>query len=115
MDEVSHKQIYDRLVAVESKVDKIDSQTVEVVSAFENAKGAFIALDWLARFSGAYQMSNGLEKYLSDTLDANDMGLSKYYCPVCKRNLPVLAGVITHDKIPHGGVTSCPLPFEKTV
>ena len=48
-------------------------------------------------------MSNGLEKYLSDTLDANDMGLSKYYCPVCKRNLPVLAGVITHDKIPHGG------------
>jgi hypothetical protein len=34
-------------------------------------------------------MSNGLEKYLSDTLDANSMGLSKYYCPVCKRNLPV--------------------------
>jgi len=46
-------------------------------------------------------MSNGLEKYLSDTLDANSMGLSKYYCPVCKRNLPVLAGVITHDKLPH--------------
>ena len=46
-------------------------------------------------------MSNGLETYLRDTLDANDMGLSKYYCPVCKRNLPVLAGVITHDKLPH--------------
>ena len=52
MDEVSHKQIYDRLVAVESKVDKIDHQTEEVVSAFQNAKGAFIALDWLAKFSG---------------------------------------------------------------
>jgi hypothetical protein len=52
MEEVSHKQIYDRLVAVESKVDKIDTQTAEVVSAFQNAKGAFIALDWLARFSG---------------------------------------------------------------
>jgi hypothetical protein len=52
MEEVSHKDIYDRLVAVESKVDKIDSQTAEVVSAFQNAKGAFIALDWLARFSG---------------------------------------------------------------
>lgn len=52
MEEVSHKQIYDRLVAVESKVDKIDKQTAEVVSAFQNAKGAFIALDWLARFSG---------------------------------------------------------------
>jgi len=52
MEEVSHKQIYDRLVAVEQKVDKIDNQTAEVVSAFQNAKGAFIALDWLARFSG---------------------------------------------------------------
>ena len=52
MEEVSHKDIYDRLVAVESKVDKIDNNTQEVVSAFQNAKGAFIALDWLARFSG---------------------------------------------------------------
>jgi hypothetical protein len=52
MDEVSHKDIYDRLVAVESKVDKIDAQTTEVVSAFQNAKGAFIALDWLSRFAG---------------------------------------------------------------
>ena len=46
-EEVSHKDIYDRLVAVESKVDKIDHQTTEVVSAFQSAKGAFIALDWL--------------------------------------------------------------------
>ena len=52
MEEVSHKQIYDRLVAVESKVDKIDNNTQEVVSAFQNAKGAFIALDWLSRFAG---------------------------------------------------------------
>jgi hypothetical protein len=51
MQEISQKQIYDRLVAVESKVDKIDTNTAEVVSAFQNAKGAFIALDWLARFS----------------------------------------------------------------
>jgi len=52
MEEVSHKQIYDRLVAVEAKVDKIDTQTAEVVSAFQSAKGAFIALDWLSRFAG---------------------------------------------------------------
>lgn len=52
MEDVSHKQIYDRLVAVESKVDNIDQNTKEVVTAFQNAKGAFIALDWLARFSG---------------------------------------------------------------
>lgn len=51
-EEVSHKDIYDRLVAVESKVDKIDHNTAEVVTAFQNAKGAFIALDWLAKFSG---------------------------------------------------------------
>jgi len=52
MDEVSHKDIYDRLVAVEQKVDKIDTNTQEVVYAFQNAKGAFIALDWLSRFAG---------------------------------------------------------------
>ena len=52
MEEVSHKDIYDRLVAVESKVDKIDENTIEVVAAFQNAKGAFIALDWLSRFAG---------------------------------------------------------------
>lgn len=52
MEEVSHKQIYDRLVAVESKVDKIESQTAEVVSAFQSAKGAFIALNWLSKFAG---------------------------------------------------------------
>jgi len=52
MEEISHKDIYDRLVAVESKVDKIDSQTAEVVVAFQSAKGAFIALDWLSRCAG---------------------------------------------------------------
>ena len=52
MEDVTHKQIYDRLVAVEAKVDSIDHNTAEVVTAFQNAKGAFIALDWLARFSG---------------------------------------------------------------
>jgi hypothetical protein len=52
MEEVSHKDIYDRLVAVETKVDKIDNNTVEVVAAFQNAKGAFIALDWLSKFAG---------------------------------------------------------------
>jgi len=52
MEEVSHKDIYDRLVAVESKVDHIDKQTAEVVQAFASAKGAFIALDWLSKFAG---------------------------------------------------------------
>jgi hypothetical protein len=52
MEDVTQKQIYERLVAVENKVDKIDAQTKEVVVAFQSAKGAFIALDWLSRFAG---------------------------------------------------------------
>jgi hypothetical protein len=49
MEEVSHKQIYDRLVAVESKVDHLDKKTDDVVSAFNAAKGAFLVLDWIGR------------------------------------------------------------------
>jgi hypothetical protein len=35
MEEVSHKQIYDRLVAVEKKVDHIDQNTAGMVVAFQ--------------------------------------------------------------------------------
>jgi hypothetical protein len=49
MEEVSHKQIYDRLVAVETKVDRINSNTADVVGAFKAAQGAFIVLEWLAK------------------------------------------------------------------
>lgn len=48
-EEVTHKEIYDRLVAVETKVDRIDSNTADVVSAFKAAQGAFIVLEWLAK------------------------------------------------------------------
>ena len=49
MEEVSHKEIYDRLVQVEQKVDKIDSNTKDMVSAFNAASGAFTVLEWLAK------------------------------------------------------------------
>jgi hypothetical protein len=49
MDEVSHKEIYDRLVQVEQKVDTIDSNTKNMVSAFNAASGAFTVLEWLAK------------------------------------------------------------------
>jgi len=48
-NEVSHKQIYERLLAVEAKVDKLDKSTEEVVKAFNAAQGAFTVLEWLAR------------------------------------------------------------------
>jgi len=47
--EVTHAQIYERLLAVEAKVDKLDKSTEEVVKAFNAAQGAFIVLEWIAR------------------------------------------------------------------
>jgi len=53
MDEidVSHREIYDRLLAVEHKVDKIDRATENVVAAFSAAQGAFTVLEWLGRLA----------------------------------------------------------------
>lgn len=49
MEDVSHKEIYDRLVQVEQKVDKIDANTKDIVKAFNAASGAFTVLEWLAK------------------------------------------------------------------
>ena len=49
MEEISHTQIYERLLAVESKVDKLDKNTTEVVNAFNAASGAFQVLEWIAK------------------------------------------------------------------
>ena len=48
MEDVTHRQIYDRLVAVEKKVDDIDRHTVEIRDAFDSVKGAFTVLGWIA-------------------------------------------------------------------
>ena len=49
MDEISHKEIYERLVQVEQKVDAIDANTRSMVGAFNAASGAFTVLEWLAK------------------------------------------------------------------
>jgi hypothetical protein len=49
MEDVTHAQIYERLCAVESKVDKLDKSTETVVAAFNAASGAFVVLEWIAR------------------------------------------------------------------
>lgn len=49
--EVSHKEIYDRLIAVEAKVDRIEQNTEGVVKAFEAAQGAFAVLEWLGKLA----------------------------------------------------------------
>lgn len=49
MEEISHKDIYDRLIAVEDSVKKLTDGTTDMLSAFNAAKGAFTVLEWLAK------------------------------------------------------------------
>ncbi len=49
IEEVTHEHIYDRLMAVEAKVDNIEKNTDEVVKAFNAAQGAFQVLEWIAK------------------------------------------------------------------
>ena len=49
MEEVTHKEIYERLLAVETKVDKLNEETENVVKAFTAAQGAFTVLERIAR------------------------------------------------------------------
>lgn len=50
-DEVSHAEIYARLLTVEQKVDEIKADTKGVVEAFQAAQGAFLVLDFLGKFA----------------------------------------------------------------
>ena len=51
MSEVSHNDIYERLIAVEAKVDKVAQDTKDMVDAFHAVKGAFVVLEWLAKIA----------------------------------------------------------------
>ena len=46
--EVTHEQIYERLLAVETKVDAIDTNTKGLVEALKALDGAFKVLGWIA-------------------------------------------------------------------
>jgi len=48
-EEVTHKEIYDRLVAVEAKVDGLTESTKDVTAAFAAAQGAFTVLETISR------------------------------------------------------------------
>jgi len=47
--DITHREIYDRLIAVETKVDAINTNTEGVVAAFAAAQGAFTVLEWMAK------------------------------------------------------------------
>jgi hypothetical protein len=46
--EVTHEQIYERLLAVETKVDAIDKNTSGLVEAIDAMQGAVKVLGWIA-------------------------------------------------------------------
>ena len=46
---VTHEHIYERLLAVEAKVDSIEKNTQDVIKAFNAASGAFTVLEWIAK------------------------------------------------------------------
>jgi len=60
MSEVSHEQIYNRLVAVEEKVDRIDNNTKDLVGAIQAAQGAVRVLNWIASIAQPVLWIGGL-------------------------------------------------------
>lgn len=51
MAEISHREIYERVVSLEQKVDALKKDTSGMVDAFQAAQGAFIVLDWIAKIA----------------------------------------------------------------
>lgn len=60
MSEVTHSQIYDRLVTVETKVDEIDKNTKGLVDAIHALDGAFKVLGWVASIAKPILWVSGL-------------------------------------------------------
>jgi len=61
MDEkVTHEQIYERLLAVETKVDEIDKNTKGLVEAIDALQGAFKVLNWIASIAKPILWVGGL-------------------------------------------------------
>jgi hypothetical protein len=58
--EVSHAEIYSRLILVEQKVDRIDQNTQGVVAAFQAASGAFLVLETLGKLAKPILYIGGL-------------------------------------------------------
>ena len=60
MSEVSHNQIFERLIKVEEKVDRIEKNTENVVNAFNAAQGAFTVLEMLGKLARPLLWIGGL-------------------------------------------------------
>ena len=60
MNDITHREIYDRLVAVEGKVDALTESTKDVTAAFNAAQGAFKALETLSKMAKPLLWLGGL-------------------------------------------------------
>lgn len=49
--EISHAEIYERLLMVEQKVEQVATNTADVVTAFAAAQGAFQFLEFLGKLA----------------------------------------------------------------
>jgi len=58
--EVTHAQIYERLLEVETKVDTIDKNTSGLVEAIKAANGAVKVLNWIASIAQPVLWIGGL-------------------------------------------------------
>jgi hypothetical protein len=58
--DVTHREIYDRLVAVENKVDVLTENTKDVTAAFAAAQGAFTVLETLSKLAKPLLWIGGL-------------------------------------------------------
>jgi hypothetical protein len=67
--DVSHREIYDRLVAVEVKVDLIQTDTAAVVKAFDSAQGAFATLELLGKLAKPLLWIMGVIVTIAATLE----------------------------------------------
>jgi len=58
--DITHREIYDRLVAVEVKVDALTQNTKDVTAAFNAAQGAFKVLETLSKLAKPLLWISGL-------------------------------------------------------
>jgi hypothetical protein len=59
-EDITHREIYDRLVAVEGKVDALTTSTKDVTAAFVAAQGAFKVLETLSKLAKPLLWIGGL-------------------------------------------------------
>jgi hypothetical protein len=59
-EDITHREIYDRLVAVEAKVDALSDSTRDVTTAFMAAQGAFKVLETLSKLAKPLLWIGGL-------------------------------------------------------